>query len=123
MRLTRKDWVRLLLLWLGGIDLPLTMLAVPPLVPLIHRELHLDEKAVGVLVSGPLLILALAAVPGSLLIAKLGGRGAVIAGPGTGALFGALRGLGPSVAVLFASTFLMRSEERRVGKECRSRWS
>jgi len=107
MRLTRKDWVRLLLLWLGGIDLRLTMLAVPPLVPLIHRELHLDEKAVGVLVSGPVLILALAAVPGSLLIAKLGVRGAVIAGLGTVALFGALRGLGPSVAVLFASTFLM----------------
>src|SRR5438874_9570515 len=107
MRLTRKDWVRLLLLWLGGIDLRLTMLAVPPLVPLIHRELHLDEKAVGVLVSGPVLILALAAVPGSLLIAKLGVRGAVIAGLGTVALFGALRGLGPSVAVLFASTFMM----------------
>src|SRR5438128_12116976 len=37
------------MLWLGGIDLRLTMLAVPPLIPLIHRELHLDEKAVGVL--------------------------------------------------------------------------
>src|SRR5438128_3598831 len=35
------------MLWLGGIDLRLTMLAVPPLIPLIHRELHLDEKAVG----------------------------------------------------------------------------
>ena len=42
MRLTRADWVRLLLLWLGGVDLRLTMLAVPPLIPLIHRELHLD---------------------------------------------------------------------------------
>ena len=30
MKLTRKDWIRLLLLWLGGIDLRLTMLAVPP---------------------------------------------------------------------------------------------
>ena len=107
MRLTRKDWVRLLLLWLGGIDLRLTMLAVPPLVPLIHRELHLDEKAVGALVSGPVLILAIAAVPGSLLIAKLGVRGALLAGLGSVAVFGALRGFGPSVPVLFGATMLM----------------
>jgi CP family cyanate transporter-like MFS transporter len=107
MRLTRKDWVRLLLLWLGGIDVRLTMLAVPPLIPLIHRELHLDEKAVGALVSGPVLILAIAAVPGSLLIAKLGVRGALLAGLGSVAIFGALRGYGPSLPVLFGSTFLM----------------
>jgi CP family cyanate transporter-like MFS transporter len=107
MRLTRADWVRLLLLWLGGIDLRLTMLAVPPLIPLIHRELHLDEKAVGALVSGPVLVLAIAAVPGSLLIARLGIRGALVAGLGCVAVFGALRGLGPNTTVLFASTLLM----------------
>src|SRR5690242_9324707 len=107
MRLTRRDWVRLLLLWLGGIDVRLTMLAVPPLIPLIHRELHLDEKAVGALVSGPVLLLAIAAVPGSLLIAKLGVRGALLAGLGTVGIFGALRGFGPSVPVLFTATFLM----------------
>src|SRR2546423_3589340 len=107
MRLTRADWVRLLLLWLGGIDLRLTMLAVPPLIPLIHRELHLDEKSVGALVSGPVLLLAIAAVPGSLLIAKLGVRGALAVGLGAIAVFGALRGLGQSVPVLFTATFLM----------------
>ena len=107
MRLTRVDGVRLLLLWLGGIDLRLTMLAVPPLIPLIHRELHLDEKAVGALVSGPVLILAIASVPGSLLIAKMGVRGALLAGLGAVAIFGALRGYGPSFPVLFGSTFLM----------------
>ncbi|TMC81851.1 MAG: MFS transporter [Chloroflexi bacterium] len=107
MRLTRADWVRLLMLWLGGIDLRLTMLAVPPLIPLIHRELHLDEKAVGAFVSGPVLLLAIAAVPGSLLIAKLGIRGALVTGLGAIALFGALRGFGPSAPVLFSATFLM----------------
>jgi MFS transporter, CP family, cyanate transporter len=107
MRLTRADQVRLLLLWLGGVDIRLTMLAIPPLIPLIHRDLHLDEKAVGALVSGPVLILAVAAVPGSLLVARLGIRGAVVAGLGSVAVFGALRGLGPSVPVLFAATFLM----------------
>ena len=107
MRLTRTEWVHLLLLWLGGIDLRLTMLAVPPLVPLIHHELHLDEKSVGALVSLPVLLLAVAAVPGSLLIAKLGVRGALLAGLGFVAVFGGLRGFGPSTPVLFSATFLM----------------
>ena len=107
MRLTRADGVRLLLLWLGGVDLRLTMLAVPPLVPLIHRELHLDEKAVGALVSLPVLLLAAAAVPGSLLIARLGVRRALAVGLGCAAVFGGLRGFGPSTLVLFTTTFLM----------------
>jgi CP family cyanate transporter-like MFS transporter len=107
LRLTRLDAVRLLLLWLGGIDLRLTMLAVPPLIPLIHRELNLDEKAVGALVSLPVLLLAVAAVPGALLIAKLGVRGALAVGLGCVAVFGGLRGFGPSTSVLFTATFLM----------------
>jgi CP family cyanate transporter-like MFS transporter len=107
LRLTRADWVRLLLLWLGGVATRLTMLAVPPLVPLIHQDLHLDEKTVGALVSGPVLVLAIASVPGAMLIAWLGVRGAVLAGLGTVAVFGALRGYGPSVPVLFTSTFIM----------------
>jgi CP family cyanate transporter-like MFS transporter len=105
--LSRRDWVRLLLLWLGGIDLRLMLLAIPPLIPLIHRDLHLDETGVGALVSLPVLLLATAAVPGSLLIARLGVRGALIAGLGFVAVFGAVRGLGPSTPVLFTSTFLM----------------
>src|SRR5438094_9359634 len=83
------------------------MLAAPPLIPLIHRNLHPDEKGIGAIVSGPVLILAIASIPGSLLIARLGVRGALVAGLGTVALFGALRGYGPSVPVLFTSTFLM----------------
>jgi len=107
MRLTRADWVRLLLLWLGGMDLRLTMLAVPPVIPLIHRDLHLDETAVGALVSLPVLLLAAAAVPGALLIARLGVRTALVIGLGAVALFGALRGVGPNPIVLFGATFLM----------------
>jgi CP family cyanate transporter-like MFS transporter len=107
MKLTRAEWVRLLLLWLGGMDLRLTMLAVPPVIPLIHRDLHLDETAVGALVSLPVLLLAAAAVPGALLIAKLGVRAALVIGLGSVAVFGALRGLGPSTGILFTSTFFM----------------
>src|SRR5437773_8312214 len=107
MQLTRADWTRLVLLWLGGVDLRLTLLAVPPLIPLIHRELNLDEKAVGALVSLPVVLFALAAVPGSLLIARLGVRRALAVGLAAVAVFGALRGLGPSTPVLFAATLLM----------------
>jgi MFS transporter, CP family, cyanate transporter len=107
VRLTRRDVVHLLLLWLGGIDIRLTMLAVPPLIPQIHHELHLDEKGVGALVSLPVLLLATAAVPGSLLIARFGVRGALATGLGLVAVFGALRGFGPSIPVLFTATFLM----------------
>src|SRR5258708_16858823 len=38
--------LRLFLLWLAGIDLRLTILAVPPVLPLIHRDLALHEKSV-----------------------------------------------------------------------------
>src|SRR5579875_3005201 len=70
---------RLALLWLAGADLRLTMLAVPPVLPLIHRDLALSEKAIGALSGLPVLLLGLAAVPGSLLIARLGPRRAAIA--------------------------------------------
>src|SRR6476619_3769223 len=106
MRLTRTDWLRLFLLWLGGVATRLTMLAVPPLIPLIHRDLHLDEQAVGALVALPVLLLALASVPGSLLIARLGVRRALVIGLGFTAVFSALRGAG-SAPLLFAATFLM----------------
>ena len=36
----RPAWPRLGMLWLLGIDLRLTILAVPPVLPLIHRDLH-----------------------------------------------------------------------------------
>lgn len=107
MKLTRADWTRLVLLWLGGVDMRLTLLAVPPLIPLIHRDLHLDEKAVGGLVSLPVILFAVAAIPGSLLIAKLGIRRAIAIGVGAIAIFGALRGLGPSMPVLFTATLFM----------------
>jgi len=58
-------------------------------------------------VSLPVLLLAAAAVPGALLIAKLGVRTAMVIGLGSVAVFGALRGLGPNASILFSSTFFM----------------
>ncbi len=98
---------RFFLLWLAGIDLRLTILAVPPVLPLIHHDLALDEKSVAALTGLPVLLFGLVAVPGSLLIARIGARRAVIAGLLVVALASALRGLGPSAPMLFAMTFVM----------------
>jgi MFS transporter, CP family, cyanate transporter len=103
----RLGWPRLGLLWLLGVDLRLTILAVPPVLPLIHRDLHLDEKTVAALTGLPVLLFGIAAVPGSLLIARIGARRAVIAGVLVVALGSTLRGVGSSVPVLFAMTAVM----------------
>jgi MFS transporter, CP family, cyanate transporter len=102
-----KRRLRLLLLWLAGIDLRLTILAVPPVLPLIHRDLALDEKSVAVLSGLPLLLFGVMAVPGSLLIARIGARRALITGLLAVAIASGLRGAGASAAVLFATTFVM----------------
>jgi MFS transporter, CP family, cyanate transporter len=102
-----RDWPRLGLLWLLGIDLRLTILAVPPVLPLIHRDLHLDEKMVAALTGLPLLLFGIAAVPGSLLIARIGARRAVIIALVAVAVGSALRGAGPSVGMLFVMTAIM----------------
>ena len=88
-------------------DLRFTMLAVPPVLTQIHRDLGLDEKSVGALTSVPVLLLSVAAIGGSLLIARLGARRATIVGLSIIAVAGALRGVGPSTALLFAMTFFM----------------
>jgi MFS transporter, CP family, cyanate transporter len=97
----------LMLLWFGGVALRVTVLAIPPLLPRIHRDLHLDEKAVGVLTSMPILLLGLAAIFGSLLVSRIGPRRALIAGLTLVAVAGALRGAGSSAAILFPMTLLM----------------
>lgn len=99
--------VRFIALWFAGIGLRITVLAVPPLLPLIHRSLGLDEKAVGVLSGIPVLLLGVAALGGALVVSRIGARRAIVAGLVTIAVTGALRGIGPSVAMLFAMTFVM----------------
>ena len=98
---------RFVLLWLAGIDLRLTILALPPVLPLIHRDLDLSEKLVGALTGLPVLLFGIVAIPGALLIARIGARRALLAGLLLVALGSAARGLGPSTPMLFAMTFVM----------------
>jgi MFS transporter, CP family, cyanate transporter len=97
----------LVLLWLGGCALRLTILAVPPVIPLIHDELNLNATQVGILTGLPSMLFAIAAVPGSLLIARLGVTTALVLGLALNALGGALRGAVADVAWLYAMTIAM----------------
>ncbi len=92
------------LLWLAGNGMRLTILAVPPLIPLIHNDLHMSETEVGILSGLPVVLFAFAAVPGSLLIARFGALATVITGLLATALGSALRGAAPNVALLYAAT-------------------
>ena len=95
------------LLWLSGAALRMTVLAVPPLLPLIHSDLGLTETEIGTLAGLPSLLFATAAVPGALLIARFGAKSALIAGLIVTALASALRGAAIDAATLFAATMAM----------------
>ncbi|MBI5908603.1 MAG: MFS transporter [Betaproteobacteria bacterium] len=97
----------LMLLWLAGTGLRLTILAVPPVIPLIHDELNLSATEIGILTGLPSMLFAFAAVPGSLLIAHLGVRAALVVGLTLTAIGGALRGALPDIAWLYAMTVAM----------------
>jgi CP family cyanate transporter-like MFS transporter len=94
------------LLWLGGVGLRLTILAVPPVIPLIRVDLHLSETGVGILSGLPPVLFALAAVPGSLLIARFGALPTLVTGLLATAVGSALRGIVPSALLLYAATVL-----------------
>jgi len=97
----------LVLLWLAGVALRLTILAVPPVIPLIHDDLHLSETQVGILSGLPMVLFAGAAIAGSLMIARLGALNALHIGIAMCAFGSVLRGVGPSVAMLYAGTAVM----------------
>ncbi len=95
------------LLWFVGACLRLTVLAVPPLVPLLHADLHLSETGIGWLSSLPPMLFAVAAVPGALLIARFGMVPALLVGLLVNAVGSAARGAVGDAAFLYASTIAM----------------
>ncbi len=103
----RSGIVALSLLWLSGACLRLTVLAVPPVVPLLHAELHLSETGIGWLSSLPPMLFAIAAVPGALLIARFGIVPALVVGLLLNAAGSAARAAFSDPAFLYASTIVM----------------
>jgi CP family cyanate transporter-like MFS transporter len=96
--------VALMLLWLAGIGLRLTILAVPPVLAMIRDDFALSATEVGLLSSIPPALFAIAALAGSLLVARLGVTTALVGGLLLVATGSALRGLATDFAILFATT-------------------
>ena len=94
----------LCLLFLGGMAMRLTLLAIPPVIPLIHEQLHMSETQIGLLVGLPLAVFAAAAVPGSLFIARVGVTLTVFLGLTLAAIAGGLRGAAVDVLTLYAAS-------------------
>ena len=94
-------------LWLAGVALRLTILAIPPVITLIRDDLNLSPTQVGVLTGLPVSLFAVAAVIGSLLIARIGARPALLIGLFTTAIGSSLRSASTEVAMLYATTTLM----------------
>ena len=97
----------LCLLWLAGMAMRITILAVPPVLPLIRDDLGMSETEVGLLIGLPLVAWAVAAVPGSLLIARWGATLTLTAGLIVTALAAASRGAAPNVWLLYLATTAM----------------
>jgi MFS transporter, CP family, cyanate transporter len=68
------------LLWACGVSLRLTVLAVPPIISMLQQDLHLSGTEIGLLTGIPVVIFALFAAPGSIVITRLGVRSALIWG-------------------------------------------
>jgi CP family cyanate transporter-like MFS transporter len=96
-----------LLLWFCGGALRVSILAVPPVIAILRSELGMSATEIGVLSGLPVMMIAAAAIPGSLAIARFGARRTLIWGFALAGVFGGLRGLFADTAALLASTTLM----------------
>lgn len=103
----REFWVAASLLWLGGVGLRLTILAVPPVIALIQADLQLSGTEIGILSGLPIVLFGIAALPGSLLIARFGALPTLVAGLLIAGVASGLRGALLDISALYAATILM----------------
>jgi len=94
-------------LWFCGWGLRLTILATPPVISHIQRDLGLSGTQIGILTGLPVIFFAAVAVPGSLLIARAGVVSTLVFGLLLTAVGSALRALAPAVHPLYLATMLM----------------
>src|SRR5258708_20385125 len=92
------------LLWLAGNGLRITILAVPPVIPLIRTDLGMSETQIGILTGLPPVLFACTAVLGSLLIARFGALTTLIVGLLATAAGSAVRGAAPDIWLLYGAT-------------------
>jgi len=83
------------------------VLAVPPVISLIQSDLQLSGTQIGILTGIPVIMFAIAAAPGSLLIEHVGVRWTLVSGLVIAALGSGLRALAPEAYSLYAASVLM----------------
>ncbi len=103
----RQFWVAASLLWLAGAGLRLTVLAVPPVIALMQTDLDLTGTQVGILSGLPVVLFGIAALPGSLLIARYGALATLVGGLVIAGVASGLRGAILDVYWLYAFTIAM----------------
>jgi CP family cyanate transporter-like MFS transporter len=91
----------------AGFNLRTILLEVPPILPLIQHDLHLNYTETGLLNSLPPLVLGGAAYPAAIFIGRLGARLAMTLALASMSLLSLLRMFAPDAFWLFAVTALM----------------
>ena len=102
-------WTSLVLLWICGVNLRLTILSIPPVISIIQAELNLTGTQVGLLSGLPVLMFAIAATPGSTLVAWLGVRRALLIGLAITAAGAAMRVAPSNVWQLYLTSIITSS--------------
>jgi MFS transporter, CP family, cyanate transporter len=105
--LSRQHYKALAFLWLAGAGMRIPLLAVPPVLPLLASDLRMSGTEIGLLNGLPVMLFAVAALPGSAAIARLGALQTLLLGLLIAGAFGALRAESHSAAFLYAMTMLM----------------
>jgi CP family cyanate transporter-like MFS transporter len=90
-----------------GVNLRSVILAIPPVLPLIQRDLSLSYTATGLLTSLPLLLMGAFALPSGLLAGRVGGRRIVALGLALLAGGAVLRSVWPAAVPLYLFTILL----------------
>ena len=91
-------------LWLAGVAMRMTLLVMPPVIPLVHEDLHMSETQIGLLIGLPLAVFAVTSVPASLLIARIGASLALILGMVVTAVTGGARAASSDVWTLYLTS-------------------
>ncbi|MGE3149533.1 MAG: CynX/NimT family MFS transporter [Pseudorhodoplanes sp.] len=102
-----KDSLSVFLLWISGATLRMTVVAILPLLVVTQNELGMSGTQVAILTTLPVILMAVASPPGSLLIARVGPLNALLIGFLTTALGGGLRAFAFNVWALYGATAVM----------------
>jgi CP family cyanate transporter-like MFS transporter len=95
------------LLWLCGVGLRLTVLSVPPVIAMIQHDLSLSGTEIGLLSGMPVVVFAVVAAPASILVGRIGVRGALVSGLLIAAAGTLLRTEAANAWQLYLTTVLM----------------